>query len=232
MNRFHVRRFASQAVLMAAVLAVIPVRDVASQSRSTAEPLRRTITFGGAQREYFIHLPPSFDPRKTYWALVVVHGGGQRGLTPFPNARLARLVLESDLEAIVISPSFSNDDNNASRFPSLGEGEFLEAVLEDARKDHALRPKILLTGYSRGGQFASLCAGIERVAAVAPLRQEPGHRMAGSSSGTSARSCARDFSRTTNATRLPARLRDRLASGLPRLRKQRQPWARVTYRSW
>jgi poly(3-hydroxybutyrate) depolymerase len=213
MNRLHVRRFAIQAVLMAAVLAVIPLRDVASQSREAAEPLRRTLTFHGAQREYFLHLPPRFDRTRVYWGLVVVHGGGQHGRSPFPNAALARFVGESDLEAIVISPSFSNDDYNASRFPSLGEGEFLDAVLNDVRKDHRLRPKILLTGYSRGGQFSHryALAHPERVAVVAPLASgtwtTPDGRFLVEDVGE-VRNAREFLADTTNATRVPERLRD------------------------
>jgi poly(3-hydroxybutyrate) depolymerase len=134
-------------------------------------PLRRTITFGGSQREYFLGLPPDFDRAKSYWALVVVHGAGQHGRVPFPNTGMARFAAEFGLDAITISPSFSNDDNNASRFPSLGEGEFLDEVLMQLRKEYEFRPKIFLTGYSRGGQFAHryALAHPERVAAVASL---------------------------------------------------------------
>jgi pimeloyl-ACP methyl ester carboxylesterase len=101
----------------------------------------------------------------------VVHGAGQHGRIPFPNAAMARFAADLGLDAIVVSPSFSNDDDNASRFPSLGEGEFLDQVLRQLRKEYALQPKILLTGYSRGGQFAHryALAHPDRDAAVAPL---------------------------------------------------------------
>ena len=129
------------------------------------------MTFAGAQREYFVYLPPRFDRQKAYWALVVVHGSGQHGRVPYPNASLARFVAESDLDAIVVSPSFPNDDNNRSRFPRLGEGAFLDTVLHEVRRDYLVKPKILLTGYSRGGQFAHryAMAHPERVAAVVPM---------------------------------------------------------------
>ncbi len=134
-------------------------------------PERRTLRFGGSEREYFLGFPPDFDRTKSYWALVVVHGGGEHGRIPFPNTGMARFAAESGLDAIVISPSFSNDDYNASRFPSLGEGEFLEQVLAQLRREYALRPKILLTGYSRGGQFTHrfALAHPEQVGAAAPL---------------------------------------------------------------
>ncbi|MCB1124446.1 MAG: hypothetical protein KJT03_23035, partial [Verrucomicrobiae bacterium] len=57
-----------------------------------------------------------------------------------------------------------------SRFPALGEGDFLLAVLNDLRKNFKTRAKILLTGYSRGGQFTHRFAFAhpELVLAAAP----------------------------------------------------------------
>jgi len=175
--------------------------------------LRRTVTFRGSEREYFLGFPPNFDRTKSYWALVVVHGGGQHGRIPFPNAGMARFTAELGLDAIVISPSFSNDDNNASRFPSLGEGEFLEEVLMRLRKEYALRPKILLTGYSRGGQFAHryALAHPEQVAAVAPLASgtwtTPDGRFLVEGIGE-LRNARGFLTDTTNASKVPDNLRD------------------------
>ncbi|MGB2712670.1 MAG: hypothetical protein WBC51_00720 [Vicinamibacterales bacterium] len=184
-------------------------------SRETAKylPLRRTITVGGSQREYFLGFPPNFDRAKPYWALVVVHGGGQHGRIPFPNAGMARFTAEFGLEAIVISPSFSNDDYNASRFPSLGEGEFLEQVLMQLRKEYALRPKVLLTGYSRGGQFAHryALAHPEQVAAVAPLASgtwtTPDGRFLVEGIGE-VRNARAFLADSTNVSKMPDNLRD------------------------
>ena len=213
MHSFRARRFVFTAVAIAAVFGALPSSDLGSQTPSVAEPLRRSLTFRGAEREYFLYLPARFDRSKTYWPLVIVHGSGQHGRVPYPNASLARFVGESDLEAIVISPSFRNDDQNASRFPTLGEGEFLDELLKDVRKDYALRPKLLLAGYSRGGQFSHryAMAHPERVAAVAPMASgtwtTPDGRFLVEDIGEVRN--ARDFLiDTTNATRAPARLRD------------------------
>jgi poly(3-hydroxybutyrate) depolymerase len=186
---------------------------LASQFRETAEPLRRTITFQGTQREYFIHLPPGFDRTRPYWPLVVVHGGGEDGRQRFPNVAMARFVAESGLDAIVISPSFRNDDFNASRFPDLGEGEFLADVLKDVRREYALRAKIFLTGYSRGGQFSHrfALAHPEQVAAVAPMASgtwtTPDGRFLVEELGEM-RDARAFLADTTNASKVPERLRD------------------------
>ena len=225
MTRLHPDRVAW--VIVVGVVAILATsRVLPSLARENTEqieplakqtskylPLRRTITFGGSQREYFLGFPPNFDRTKSYWALVVVHGGGQHGRIPFPNTGIARFAAELGLEAIVISPSFSNDDNNASRFPSLGEGEFLEEILGQLRKEYALRPKIFLTGYSRGGQFAHryALAHPEQVAAVAPLASgtwtTPDGRFLVEGIGE-LRNAGAFLSDSTNASKVPDNLRD------------------------
>jgi glycerophosphoryl diester phosphodiesterase len=111
------------------------------------DPVRRTLTLDGVKREYFVWLP------KTYWPLVSVHGGGGNGKTHFLAPAIRAKADLLGLDAIVVGPSFSNDDFQASRFPALGEGEFLLRVLEQINQEFRLHPKILLTGYSRGGQI-------------------------------------------------------------------------------
>jgi pimeloyl-ACP methyl ester carboxylesterase len=117
-------------------------------------PIRRTFKLGGVEREYFIRLPRTFDSRKTYWPLVSVHGGGGNGRNHFLSIAIREKADRLGLDAIVVSPSFSNSDFEASRFPVLGEDLFLKKVLEHMREDYLLRSKMLLTGYSRGGQFS------------------------------------------------------------------------------
>ena len=135
------------------------------------EPIRHAFVFQGTEREYFVRLPPAFDRTKSYWPLVVVHGAGGNGRVFFPVIGIARVAADLGFDAIVISPSFPNNDNNVSRFPVLREGDFLEEVLRDLRREYALQPKMLLTGHSRGGQFAHRFAlsNPEQVLAVAPI---------------------------------------------------------------
>ncbi|MDA0347933.1 MAG: glycerophosphodiester phosphodiesterase family protein [Verrucomicrobia bacterium] len=121
---------------------------------NTDNPIRRTFKLGGVEREYFVRLPRTFDPRKTYWPLVSVHGGGGNGRNHFLSIAIREKADRLGLDAIVVSPSFSNSDFEASRFPVLGEDLFLKKVLKHLREDYLLRSKILLTGYSRGGQFS------------------------------------------------------------------------------
>ena len=97
--------------------------------------------------------------------------GAVNGGTYALATRISSAVAETGFEAIVVSPSSPDADLNAIRFPTLGEGEFLEAIVKAMRADYRLKSKILLAGYSRGAQFAHrfALAHPEVVEAVAPL---------------------------------------------------------------
>ena len=122
------------------------------------KPLTYTFKHKGNDRIYSVFLPKNFDPDATYWPLVFVHGGGGRGETSRFAMGTRQVADKVDFPAIVIAPDFINarnvsKDKNVSRFPMLGEGEFLKSVLEEVRGKYNLHSKILLSGYSMGGQF-------------------------------------------------------------------------------
>ena len=117
-------------------------------------PTRHTLAFHDEEREYFVQNPKDIDPSKTYWLLVVVHGGGGNGRSYWLADDIKKAMNSQSIDAIIITPSFSNNDVQASRFPQLGEGKFLIKVIKDLKNKYHLHEKILLSGYSRGGQFS------------------------------------------------------------------------------
>ena len=135
-----------------------------------AEVIRHKLEFKGSTREYYVQVPENYDSGKSYWALVAVHGGGGNGRRGFLAEGFRTAVKSSNFNAIVVSPSFSNKDFQSSRFPALGEGVFLKTVIEDLKSRYSLNKKILLSGYSRGGQFSHrfAFANPDLVKAVAP----------------------------------------------------------------
>ncbi|MDE0101035.1 MAG: hypothetical protein OXN89_01525 [Bryobacterales bacterium] len=129
------------------------VRRLLARGDPAITRIRKTLSVNGSEREYFVQVPDDYEPRRTYWLLVAAHGGGGHGA----DQRVGRYGQWSErlgLEAIVVTPTFHQTDAAAVRFPSLGEGEFLKAVITDVRLKRKLREMILLTGYSRGGQFS------------------------------------------------------------------------------
>ncbi len=134
-------------------------------------PQHRTMEHSDEVRNYYIALPADFEPTTTYWPLVVVHGGGGNA-EKNPKARALRhRADESELSAIVIQPEFITSDKQVSRFPSLGEAAFLLAVLRAVQAEFKVHDKILLNGYSMGGQFTHrfALAHPEVVQACAPF---------------------------------------------------------------
>lgn len=128
------------------------VQEVRAQEESSV-PLRSTITYEGVEREYFVRKSQNFDSKKRYWLVVVVHGGGGTGKSYWLADGIHTAVADLGLNALIVTPSFSNTDFQASRFPTLGEGAFLKLVINELNGKFRLHTKILLTGYSRGGQF-------------------------------------------------------------------------------
>lgn len=124
---------------------------------------------------------------------------------------MRRIADAVDLPAILIAPDFIVNDKNVSRFPKLGEEAFLNAVLQQVRGQFNFRPKILLTGYSMGGQFTHRFAlgNPDLVHACAPLA-------AGTWTTPDGRLLIEDYGEVENAraflcsrknvTKIPARL--------------------------
>ncbi len=142
-----------------------------SVSALADKPLTHTFNHQGGDRVFSVFLPKDFDPDATYWPLVVVHGGGGTGKTNPKAIAMRRVADESNLPAILIAPDFIVKDKKLSQFPMLGEEAFLKAVLRQVRGQYRLHPKILLTGYSMGGQFTHRFAlgNPDLVQACAPL---------------------------------------------------------------
>lgn len=124
---------------------VVPAAD--------SSPQPRTFGYQGAQRTYYVALPAEYVSGQTYWPLVMVHGGGGKAEKNTYATTMRRLADEAALSAIVIQPQFITEDKQVSRFPSLGEDAFLLAVLEKVRAEFNVHDKMLLNGYSMGGQF-------------------------------------------------------------------------------
>lgn len=136
---------------LALAFAVACASGLASAEETAPQP--RTLEYQGVQRTYYIALPADYNPETTYWPLVMVHGGGGNAAENFYAAAIRRLADDEGLPAIVVQPEFITEDKQVSRFPSLGEAAFLRAVLEKVRAEFNVREKILLCGYSMGGQF-------------------------------------------------------------------------------
>lgn len=167
---WHIRGIA--AIALAGLLgSPSPAAAQAAPAATAADAQRFTLTFGGAEREYFVRLPKAFDASRTYWLVMASHGAGGNGRTFFLASGIRRYADEQQLDVIVVSPTFSATDGVAQQFPSLGEAAFLDAVVAEVGGKYRVRPKFLMTGYSRGGQFSHRYCQTNptRVVACAPF---------------------------------------------------------------
>jgi pimeloyl-ACP methyl ester carboxylesterase len=119
-----------------------------------AQVIPRTILFEGVEREYFLWLPREFDPGQTYWLLVAAHGMGSNARTTWLPNDLRREADALDLPAIIVGPQFDHSDPVEEALPIWGGMQLLQAILGELRREYTVHPRILVTGYSLGGQFA------------------------------------------------------------------------------
>lgn len=126
-----------------------------AKGQETPQPIRNVITFNGSEREYFIWLPQDYDSVKTYWMVVIAHGGGNvnGGETFWMIRPVWKMAAELGLDAILVTPTFHKPDPIPERYP-VEEGQFLVEIIGRVKEHYKVHQKILLTGYSRGGQFS------------------------------------------------------------------------------
>ena len=154
-----------RAVVFAAIALLGSPTALSAQTESLPKPNRRTITFQNTEREYLVWLPPQFDRKKQYWLLAALYN-------PPMLRQLQSAMAAAGFDAIMIFPTFREDNINLTRFPVSTERDFFTEVIKAVRAEYSVKPTILLAGYSRGAQFAHRYAfahpdEIEALAALA-----------------------------------------------------------------
>lgn len=155
-------------ILLVLLAGTVPVHSAESPNDN---PIKQICQNGEQTCEYYVRLPQNYHPQQTYWGLVTAHGGGGNGKDHWLGKDMRRAADLGELPVIVISPSFPLETPNAQQFPILGGTSYLKAILQDVKQRYSLHPKILLSGSSRGGQFAHRFAlgNPELVAACVPI---------------------------------------------------------------
>ena len=150
--------------VFAALALIVCTGSLFAQTEALPQPLRRTLTFQNQEREYFVWRPPKFDSSKQYWVVAAVYAN--------PMLRnLQKAIAASGLDALIISPTFRRDDINLVRFAVSPERDYFSEVIKAVRAEYVVKPRILLTGYSQGAQFAHRYAFAhpDEIEALAPL---------------------------------------------------------------
>ena len=141
----------------------------------------RTVTVGGVQRSYRVHVPPSYDRRRAFPFVIAFHGGASN---PEAMARFSGLDEKADEAGFIVAyPAGSGRlprvlTWNAGRCCGYASNQdvddvgFVRALVEDlAGQVHLDRKRIFATGISNGGQMAYRVAAelSDQIAAIAPV---------------------------------------------------------------
>lgn len=133
-----IRKF-SIACCLVATLAVAAQKPTEKQPTG---PLK-----DGMGRDYWVYLPKRVEAAKTYWLVVGVHGMGGTGQGA---GGFANFATKRD-DCIVLGPTFPSD---GYQFLQKDSDRQLLDLMATLAQRHRLHPKVFVTGFSGGAQFA------------------------------------------------------------------------------
>ncbi len=139
---------------------------------------REHISWENRDREYRVHVPPSYDAKTSVPLVVVLHGAG---MTPLLMAWLTGFNTVSDREGfIAVYPKGTNNKwssgINLPDFPGydtpVDDVGLVGRIIDQMERDYRIDPRrIYITGASNGGMLTHLVASrlSRRIAAAAPV---------------------------------------------------------------
>jgi len=171
------RRFVFYGLLAAALVSGAACRRFAASASQTGNR-NSTLDFGGLTRQYFVHVPPSYDGKKPLPLVLVLHGATQSAES---IERMSGMSAAADRETfLAVYPT------GTGRLPTWNAGPccgyavenriddvgFLDALIGRVERDYAVDPRrIFATGISNGGMmsYRLACELAGKVAAIAPV---------------------------------------------------------------
>jgi polyhydroxybutyrate depolymerase len=152
-------------VALSAVVAVIELWPHAT--------LENTFQFGGLERTYFLHVPPSYDGRTSVPLVIVLHGYTQ---TPLDIEAMTRFSAKSDKEGFIVAYPQGNGAQWNVGFAlfksNIDDVGFINELISRLEQKYAIDPKrIYVAGFSNGAMMAYLLGAdlSDKIAAIAPV---------------------------------------------------------------
>jgi polyhydroxybutyrate depolymerase len=147
-------------------------------SFAQSQDLDKTITVDNRERQFMIHLPPSFSNAKKLPIIFAFHGGGGEYKKTIRYYKLNDLADENGF--IVVYPNAVNKawsmSGVISRAKKMNDGvddvKFISILLDNLIADYKVDSNhVFCTGISRGGIFSLYLAWqlSERITAIAPV---------------------------------------------------------------
>ncbi|MDQ7012183.1 MAG: PHB depolymerase family esterase [Mariprofundaceae bacterium] len=131
-----------------------------------AEGMQKSVmSFQGAEREYYVHLPPGYDGRHTVPVVLVFHGGGGNARQIARHSDFTRLADQYGF--IVVYPQAVdkhwNDGRNSEKFQKhdvhINDVAWIEALIGRIGEKYAVDGKrMYAVGISNGGMFCQRLA--------------------------------------------------------------------------
>lgn len=152
---------------------------------SSAQPDRDTIhtlSFDGANRSYFVHLPPTYDSQKPVPLVLVFHGFGLDGQE---MVRITGFNAQADASGFLVAyPTGSGRKPAWNGGGCCGEAAqqevddvgFVRLLIDEIAKSYAIdRKRVYATGFSNGAIFVYrlACELADQIAAIGPVSATP-----------------------------------------------------------
>jgi polyhydroxybutyrate depolymerase len=177
----HLRRRIVLSPLLIVVLLLLfgQQRGYATQEAQKGDSAA-SLTFGGLERTYRIHIPPSYDKARLLPLLIALHGGGGTG-KKMEKLTLGGFNKLSDQEGfIVVYPDgiekHWNDGrenvNYRAHREKVDDVGFISALIDDLTKERNIdRSRVYVTGISNGAMmsFRLACQLSQMITAIAPV---------------------------------------------------------------
>jgi len=174
------RRRGSLLFLFCGILLVLSLQNAIAGQGAVIGQSSGSIAFGGLERTYRIHIPPSYDKSKPMPLLIVLHGGGGTGkrMEKLTQGGFNKL---SDKEGfLVVYPDGIEKNWNDGREnvkyrahrEKIDDVGFISALIDHLSKQYNLDIKrVYVTGISNGAMmsFRLGCELSEKIAAIAPV---------------------------------------------------------------
>lgn len=149
----------------------------------------RTITFGGNDREYIVHIPTNLDPSEPVPVVYIAHGFFMSGSIMYDQTRMAEVAEREGFVAIFPTGAGGEADILAAPWGVTPEGQtacglgslvdnkqnddiaLMKAILADVKQDQCVDDDaVFFTGFSMGGFFSNHlgCQDGSFVRAIAP----------------------------------------------------------------
>ena len=176
----------SMTVFCGCIAAVIGSTALAADAPAAGDS-RHTLSFGGLERSYYVHVPPSYDGSRPFPLVLVFHGGGSNAKSWIDFCGLNETADKQGFIAVypdgtghIVEGHEVYGWNGGPHRPGGGKPHldkiddigFTNAVLDDVERSTKVDAKrVFATGMSMGAIMAYRAASeiSDRIAAIAPI---------------------------------------------------------------